>query len=297
MPSSLLTGLVSYWDMDEVAGARADSTGANNLTDVNAVGFAAGVVSNSAHFLQANSQALLHASNASLQIGNADKTFAGWVWFDSFIVSFGFPMAFAKTAGGIEYELFADGGNTLTWRVTNGGGQQVMVTHPIGVISSWMFFECWHDAANAQIGIRMNNGSPATAPTGGGGVPGTVGDFRVGARGNNSLFLDGRVDEFGIWDRLLTTAERAELYNDGAGTTYPFSEPPAPPTPVYPAELLSCECIKGVPQIDKLRNIYCAMWELAGTDPSLPTCICANAMTVNDLLDNIYCAARIWGNI
>lgn len=55
----------------------------------------------------------------------------------------------------------------------------------------------------------------------------------------------------------------------------------------------TCECVKGQPQIDKLRSIYCAVRELAGNDPSLPECGCV--LTVNDLLDNIYCAALIWG--
>ena len=43
---------------------------------------------------------------------------------------------------------------------------------------------------------------------------------------NNSTFLyyfNGRLDEVGIWDRALSSTEITELYNSGAGLTYPFS--------------------------------------------------------------------------
>lgn len=38
------------------------------------------------------------------------------------------------------------------------------------------------------------------------------------------LYLDGMIDEFGIWNRTLSDSEIAELYNSGVGETYPFSQ-------------------------------------------------------------------------
>jgi len=35
--------------------------------------------------------------------------------------------------------------------------------------------------------------------------------------------FDGEIDEFGIWERVLTDAEILELYNSGSGLTYPFA--------------------------------------------------------------------------
>jgi hypothetical protein len=35
--------------------------------------------------------------------------------------------------------------------------------------------------------------------------------------------LDGRVDEFGVWKRVLSAGERALLYNSGLGLAYPFN--------------------------------------------------------------------------
>ncbi len=39
-------------------------------------------------------------------------------------------------------------------------------------------------------------------------------------QGGNDLI--GRVDEITIWKRLLTTQEKADMYNAGAGLAYPF---------------------------------------------------------------------------
>ena len=34
--------------------------------------------------------------------------------------------------------------------------------------------------------------------------------------------LDGSVDELGLWNRVLTSGEMTNLWNGGAGLTYPF---------------------------------------------------------------------------
>ncbi len=43
----------------------------------------------------------------------------------------------------------------------------------------------------------------------------------IGGRGGNTRHTIGTIDEVGIWNRALTPAEVAVLYNDGAGRTYP----------------------------------------------------------------------------
>lgn len=221
MASTLLTSLVSYWKLDEASGTRADSHGANSLTSNNSVSSTTGKIGNAADFVPASSQSLSRASNSDLQGGNFDFTFAGWAKFDDYAVSSGFPMAFAKTSGAIEYELFHSG-TDIAWRVATVGSGNVLVARPRPTAGTWFFFECWHDATNDQIGLRLNNDTASTATALGGATVGT-GTFRIGARGNNSLFLDGAIDEVGLWRRLLTSDERATLYNAGNGVTYPFS--------------------------------------------------------------------------
>ena len=45
--------------------------------------------------------------------------------------------------------------------------------------------------------------------------------FRIGSQsgGAPANFLDGRVDEVGVWGRVLTTSEITQLYNEGDGMT------------------------------------------------------------------------------
>jgi Concanavalin A-like lectin/glucanases superfamily len=47
--------------------------------------------------------------------------------------------------------------------------------------------------------------------------------FALGATADLGNWLDGSMDEFGLWNRGLTNTERTNLYNGGAGTTYPFT--------------------------------------------------------------------------
>jgi len=43
---------------------------------------------------------------------------------------------------------------------------------------------------------------------------------RLGSKYNSTKFVNGVIDEVGIWDRELTASEVTELYNSGAGLQY-----------------------------------------------------------------------------
>lgn len=62
-----------------------------------------------------------------------------------------------------------------------------------------------------------------------------------------------------------------------------------------PVTLPSCECIKGLPPLDRLTQIYAAAYVLAGEDASLPTVECVAAMPPLDRLNAIYCALLLAG--
>ena len=50
-----------------------------------------------------------------------------------------------------------------------------------------------------------------------------VADFRIGASPDESVYMDGRIDEVGFWKRILTAGEKTELYQSGFGNQYPFT--------------------------------------------------------------------------
>jgi hypothetical protein len=224
--SEFLTGLVSYWKLDETSGTRADSHGTNNLTDNNTVLSAAGIISNAADFEQSNSEYLSAASNSTLQTGNINFTFAGWFKLESTTnpqVIIGKDVD--SPGGSRDYVIYFLPSTGLTFFI-NGGGlstTEVSTTGLTFTVGTWYFFVAWHDAAADTLNIQVNDGTVFSSSTGGT-VPNASGaEFRIGAMAYNSveMYFDGLIDEVGFWKVVLTPTQRTYLYNSGAGRTYP----------------------------------------------------------------------------
>ena len=215
--STLLTGLVSWWDLDEESGVRADSVIAtgNDLTDINTVGYTAGKIGNAASFVSANAEHLYLASSPIAVSSGDTYTFAGWV-----------KPAAGKYCGIIRVDFYA---------ILQAGavGTSLFVT-------GYSYDGAAAKSVSAYTGIPHGNWiflvSEITQP-------GTVklwynGDNLIGESASLASFLapnhmhinekdngqkgDGEVDLVGIWNRVLTADERTELYNLGAGKDYPF---------------------------------------------------------------------------
>ena len=200
--STLLTGLVSYWPLDEESGTRYDSVGSNDLTDNNTVGFDTGVNGAAASFVAANGESL---SRASFDPG-AVWTASYWVRLDA--VS-GQDISFEIQ--NIVYDFTGIG--QIYFFGTGGAGAYSYAPPAAG---EWHHVFLWTDGT--KVYAQRDGGTVWE-------------DTRVSASGANTLsigralpsyYITGRVDEVAIWDRVLTSDERAELYNAGAGKFYPF---------------------------------------------------------------------------
>lgn len=207
--STLLNNLVAFWKLDEASGVRVDATGrGNHLADNNGVARVAGKVGNAAGFNGVD-QYLSRASNADLQI---DGSFSLAGWFKGNSVSH----LVAKGTSPPEYRFFI-GDDGLAWTIIDDLGAEYSAIAG-AVDNNWHFFVAWHDADLNQVGLAFDGGAPITAACG---VPRALtGDF------NLSYELDpylGTLDAIGIWKRVLTSDERAELWNSGAGKEYPFA--------------------------------------------------------------------------
>lgn len=218
--SPLLTDLVSHWKMDEASGTRADSHGANDLTDHNTVTQAEGKLGSAGQFTRANNEWLSCADAADLSGGDRDFTFACWVWLDG---KTNLITIVDKNDGtDWEYTLYYNNStDRLRWFCD---GPSASVDRSANVFGSpptgqWIFIVAWHDSTNNVIGIQINNGTANTSAFDGG-VRDTTGMFTVG---NDGSSWDGRIDSLSRWNRLLTADEKTALYNGGAGLEYPFS--------------------------------------------------------------------------
>ncbi len=221
---ALTDNLISYYDCEEASGNLIDIHGANDLTDTNTVGTAAGKVGNARDFEKDNSEYFLHTDNTDLSTGDIDWTFACWVNAETLL---SFPVIANKgwsgSAGAREWVLyFNDSPNRFEFIVENSSsGTTTVNANNLGAPSTatWYHIVIWHDASANQIGIAVNAGTADTAAHTTG-VRDSAGDFRIGASPSQSLYWDGLIDEAGFWKRVLTSQERTDLYNGGAGLAY-----------------------------------------------------------------------------
>jgi len=216
---ALTDNLISYWKLNEVSGARADSVGTNNLTDNNTVAGVAGKIGNATQHVAVNLEYLSIASNATLQTGDIDFTWACWAQVATKTARQGIIVKDANVAGAaylLEYENTQD---RFRCRI------DVSATLRADILGSptantWYFLVFWHDSTANTINIQGNNGVANSAALVHDGLTDAA-PFEIGRF--ITFYLDGMVDEVGFWKRVLTAQEKTDLYNGGAGLSYPFT--------------------------------------------------------------------------
>lgn len=228
--SSLRKGLVGYWRMEELTGTRYDrSPSGNHLLSSNSVGQAVGVVGNCAYFTKFSTPYLNLPSNATLQGANRDLFIACWVKLTTktttqqIVTKFG-----ASITNRCEYALLYVPSATDRFEfiisTNNAGGTLTAVANNFGApsIGVWYFICAWWDQTAGTVNISVNNGT-ANSTSGPKAIGSTGAAFMVGWRETlpSNESLDGYVDELGLWRRVLTTAEKSQLYRGGLGVTHP----------------------------------------------------------------------------
>lgn len=220
---SLLDSLVSYWPLNEASGNALDAHGSLHLTETSGtIGAAAGRISGARDFEAGDTEYFGLADNASLSAGDIDFTIACWVNPESVT---GFQGIASKGWQSVpdansEWMLFLSSGAARFLCRGSGTSPQPQAS-PSLTAGSWYWLMAYHDSVNNQIGISVNNGTVATASHSLGVNDGNR-EFQIGASTGINFFWDGLICEFGLWKRLLTSDERAQLYNNGNGLAYPF---------------------------------------------------------------------------
>ena len=208
-PSTLLNNLVAWWDLDETSGTRYDAH-TNNL-DLSLVGTNAivtGVVGNA--FNCNGAGYLTIADNALLDFGDSDVTIAFWYY----PVGTGSYVALQKSTNSVDgfYGFFS--GTTVGWYCQGGG----TVTRTI-TTGAWNHILYQYNKTTDQTSLQVNLGTASTG-TKAGGFGNNTAAFRVGANWSGANIAVGRFDVISMWTRLLTTDEKNEHYNSGAGIGY-----------------------------------------------------------------------------
>lgn len=240
---ALTDSLVSYWKLDEASGNALDAHGSNDLTDNNTVGSGTGKINNARDFEADNSEYFSHAHNSDFSVaGGISFTWAAWINAENLDTTQTVLCKYDNTFEGSDYVLwYVSGIAKFQWIVYDGVGGQTDMTddgHFGPSTGTWYHIVAWYDADVDEIGIAINAEAAWTAAASSG-PAGTSSAFNMGRLVDIGFDWDGRIDEVGFWKRVLTSTERTQLYNGGAGLAYPFSAAAASLLPVRPVRRLN----------------------------------------------------------
>ena len=209
--ATLRDGLISYFLAD-----GSDDVGANSLTPVNGPTTGAGKVSASCmQFTRADAE-YYRLPDADAGDFEPNKTRAFAVWLNAATVT-SFPCVWSK---GTSTESRAYGQNVGDLTVQKAGAGVVVPAGSI-VAGVWNHLYVFLNEAGGDLQVSWNNGALSTVATGFGVA--NASDFEIGTQssGGASNYWDGRMDQFCVWGRGLTTDERDDLYNGGSGRLFP----------------------------------------------------------------------------
>lgn len=199
------TGIVSYWKLDETSGSRADSIGANTLTDNNTVLSGTGKVSNAADFESANSEylSIADASQSGLDI-TTDFSLICWVnpessgsqfFIDKDQDTLGYGLQ--KSAGNVPYLNIRNVQQAATTALSNG---------------TWYHLVGIYDQATKRIFVNsaQEGTSASTTDCGNNADP-----LEIGRLNSASAYYDGLMDEALIAKRWFRDEEIKTIYCKG----------------------------------------------------------------------------------
>lgn len=226
MPTNpVRTNLNAWWALDELSGSRLDSHGAFDLTDNNTVGYTASAKKgNASTMVSGSSESLTRDDEAGLNF-TGDWTMAGWIYADAIDSTTRRVLTKYRASPVTDREFLiqiSNVDNKIGFYVykSDGTGVSARATSDTLSASTWYHISVWCDHTNDVIGICVNNGTPVTTAWTGtvndGGAQLMFGNYS----GASSGFWDGRHDEWCWYGRILTSDERAWLYNTGTGRAY-----------------------------------------------------------------------------
>ncbi len=207
--------LQAYYRLEDVS----DSKGANTLTNNNSVTFTPAVYANGANLGTSNTNKYLSTSN-TLSVDGGSCSISLWCQLLTEIPSATQTIVNqANNTSKTQNRIYLDfnGGTRLVvfMRGKPGVGNQTSsVTQTLGTTNVYHLVYVY-DGVNVT-GYINNVASTPTAASGSGSAAITNG-FYIGATQDGSLEVSALIDDCGFFNRALTAAEVATLYNAGPG--------------------------------------------------------------------------------
>ena len=224
LTSQLLTDLTAYWSLEETTGSAVDSSG-NNWT-----GTLSGTISQGTggklgkcYNFEADSAGYINFGNT---LGSSflldDISVSCWINVESQPGNHGI----IGTANGENSWYLYNSSGTIIGNISD--GQTLTSTQSNSAVSTGV----WHHIVyivdrdgyaklyiDGALQTDQDNISAFAASN-----LSTTNQLNVGTWGDGywQVCFDGKIDEVGIWSRVLTADEVSDLYNSGSGLAYPF---------------------------------------------------------------------------
>lgn len=222
---ALTDNLEAYWAMDESADGssavtRADSTANNrDLSDESTTPSGTGKIDNAVDLELSDGDYLEHADNAVFDF-DASWAIAGWVNLETLASNSGHsPTIASKDGGSTGWTLRIGGDNDKLDFLIGDSSPRYQPTTAFDSTGTWYHFVVTSDDTDIQIYINGSLELDTTFEA----VSTNTSALRIGNSSKyNTRFLDGLLDEMGVWSRQLTAQEASDLYNNGNGLAYPF---------------------------------------------------------------------------
>lgn len=215
---ALVDNVVAGWKLDESSGNAADVLGSQTLTNVNTATYGAGIINNGVITNNAANRHLTASHNAVYNFGTGAFSMSFWAKLNDTTLNATENTVRHYSGGGWVTQFKATNRQIFFFATTT--GPATSTTNAIPNDTNWHHYVCTRSGATATIYVDAVN-QTLSATVGSGTVDVTT-PFYIGSNGSGEAF-DGTIDEVYLWNRALSSAEVAELYNGGAGIQYPFS--------------------------------------------------------------------------
>jgi len=225
---ALLDGILAYWNLnDDGSGgvSLVDSTGnGNTLANSGLVSLGTGIIAGDAVF-NGGGQNLSDGATTAVNWGTGDFSYAVWVNPTSYGLSpvsdFGETIVDFRTSGsGGAFFNITTSGYIRLWGTTQ-------YTSPTTQIPLASWTQIILTRTSGVYNIYKNGVIADTFADSGDSYDSQ--SIILGVNYDGLVPYDGQEDETGLWNRALSPIEVGELYNNGAGNTYPFTQPVTTP--------------------------------------------------------------------
>lgn len=207
----LMTGLVSYWKLDESSGNASDSIGSNTGTN-NSVTYTTGKINNGASF-NGSSSYLSFGTTSTLNPLNISIS----CWFNSSSIATAQTIISRDTTASIGldrcYSIYIYSSKLICELFSSSTVASITGSTTLSS-NTWYFVTITYDGVNVKM--YLNGVSDATPISTSISLFTASVNTEIGKRASSQYF-NGLVDEVGFWNRALTATEVGILYAGGLG--------------------------------------------------------------------------------